>query len=540
MKTDLTLSKFLLYCLKKNKKGVFLLIQIILSFFTYIRIITLPTLVAEFNNSSWFFKKFIMYFSIYCISIWGYIYSAATFEQGMQTFIYKYLFKKLLKKQEINERKNIIPNSVYLDISLIVRDSATVLSYFTRIAPNLISMIFVLFYIIKNLNIKIFLLYLIGFIWQISVPFYKKNEILRNSNNLKIEQNRLVNEIQDLNINIDSILSQNNLENEKKNIDDKVKMFDNSLANCINLKIVNIFHIICVGLIYFIVALYSIRHYSSNIIVSFILINISFLVGLILSIEEVFLFFHFIGKLKAVINNISNYVNIELKENNRMDIQLKEIPNTILIKSLKFSYELNSKKNLVIDELYLNLNSIIIFRGHIGAGKSTLLKILFGTLDFQEGIIKISDKILEDKREWRKNFFYGAQKSELFNRSIEENIFYPRTKGSFKEFKIMNDLGLTDIYNELISKEEKLGIGGGKVSGGQKQIIVLLIAIFSEKKFILLDEPTASLDKNLRPTIYKLIKSMKKVKKTPIIATHDNELINIGDQIITFNKGTIE
>ena len=77
------------------------------------------------------------------------------------------------------------------------------------------------------------------------------------------------------------------------------------------------------------------------------------------------------------------------------------------------------------------------------------------------------------------------------------------------------------------------------MSGGQKQIINLFRAIFTKKDIILLDEPTASLDPINRKKIYDMVKVLKNLKKTVIIATHDNDLIKLGDRIVTLEKGRL-
>ena len=88
-----------------------------------------------------------------------------------------------------------------------------------------------------------------------------------------------------------------------------------------------------------------------------------------------------------------------------------------------------------------------------------------------------------------------------------------------------------NIFAKIIDKKE-IGIGGQKLSGGQKQIISIFRTLKENKNIILLDEPTSDLDPDTRNLIYKLLLSIKSFNKTIIIVTHDLELINLGDEII--------
>ena len=78
-----------------------------------------------------------------------------------------------------------------------------------------------------------------------------------------------------------------------------------------------------------------------------------------------------------------------------------------------------------------------------------------------------------------------------------------------------------------------LGERGSKLSGGQVQRIVLARILASKAKVIILDEPTSSLDYTSSKKIINALKKIKKIGKyTLIIASHNEEIINLGDNII--------
>ena len=76
------------------------------------------------------------------------------------------------------------------------------------------------------------------------------------------------------------------------------------------------------------------------------------------------------------------------------------------------------------------------------------------------------------------------------------------------------------------------------MSGGQKQIIWIIRAILKKSIIIQLDEPTAALDPSSKKHIKKMIDIMSK-NRTIILITHDIEMTENFDRIITFDKGKI-
>ena len=86
-------------------------------------------------------------------------------------------------------------------------------------------------------------------------------------------------------------------------------------------------------------------------------------------------------------------------------------------------------------------------------------------------------------------------------------------------------------FFSLDELEEKEIIDDGSVSGGQKQKIGILRALFSNKEILIFDEPTANLDKQ---SIKKLVMIIKKLKETKliIVISHDNTFDCIASEII--------
>ena len=422
---------------------------------------------------------------------------------------------------------------------------ANIISAISDNLPIIISVIFVFIFTAKNFGIKLSLIFILSILLQIFVIYKLSSKLINASKDTNNHRNDLLNEAQDMNINIDSILSNGSMVKERNKLKDLVKEYKSKLDISFNNRFKIQAYDILINYAYIIFALYFLKNnFSAPLVISYLLMNIALNQSFIFKVDQFVLILFFYGRLVDGISNINDYSTYkkEKLDEKQEDLEKEKEINkgVILLENVSFSYDKRTIQNSIdIPKLKLDFDKIIILKGSIGSGKSTLLKIIFGFIDVDKGNISYNDKILNNKREWRKNIHYTPQRPELFNRSIVENIFYPKKNGTIKDFKIIKEIGLMNLYNDIIKKTNNMGFGGEKLSGGQRQIINLFRSILSEKQIILLDEPTSSLDSINRKIIYKMIKGMKKLKKTIIISTHDPELINIGHKIITLQKGKI-
>ncbi|SNX52617.1 ABC transporter ATP-binding protein [Thermoanaerobacterium sp. RBIITD] len=197
----------------------------------------------------------------------------------------------------------------------------------------------------------------------------------------------------------------------------------------------------------------------------------------------------------------------------------------IQLVNLSFSY--NDKPVIKNINLSINNKDKIAIIGKNGSGKSTLLKLIAGLLTNYQGEIIWNKKSNLDFNEIR----YYSQSANLFDRSIYENMIYPKESYPIEEVKkLVKKLNL----NSLVTNEEDLlnktpGDFGAKFSGGEKQKILIARAIVNKAPIVLFDEITASLDKQT-DTLFAQILDEYFEDSIVICATHKK----VG--IETFNK----
>lgn len=181
-------------------------------------------------------------------------------------------------------------------------------------------------------------------------------------------------------------------------------------------------------------------------------------------------------------------------------------------------------------------NEICGLIGPSGSGKSTMIFMLGGLFKPSSGDIIINDEIITKlspkflSKFIRENIGLIFQNFNLLeNFSALENILIPTLLS--KENKLNNAKALLKEFDLLNKKDTKVH----NLSGGEKQRVAIIRALINDPKIILADEPSANLDKSLT---LELIEILKRIKKTIIIATHDEIILssNLIDKKIEFKK----
>lgn len=188
----------------------------------------------------------------------------------------------------------------------------------------------------------------------------------------------------------------------------------------------------------------------------------------------------------------------------------------------------------ILKDFSLNIlpKETVIIIGKIGAGKSSLIKALLKLVKYDGNIYLdgVNTKNMNFSN-IRSQVLYIRQNPLPFNRSFYENVLYGTDNVSTEKVDILfNKYNLKSMFNKDLNA--KVGRKGELLSGGQRMVMFLLrLLIQEDKKIIILDEPTASLDDNTSMIIFNIIKDIIK-RQTTIMITHDQKLLNLASKII--------
>ena len=185
-------------------------------------------------------------------------------------------------------------------------------------------------------------------------------------------------------------------------------------------------------------------------------------------------------------------------------------------------------------------NEIVALLGPSGCGKSTLLRTIAGFVRQSKGQVRIAGRVVDQLPPGQRNIGIVFQNYALFpHLSVFENVAYGlRARG-------MSKAALRPRTTSAL-ETVRMGAFGDRMprqlSGGQQQRVALARALATEPTLILLDEPFAALDKNLRIEMQAEIKRLQRERGlTAILVTHDqDEAMNVADRIAVMRSGRVE
>lgn len=213
-----------------------------------------------------------------------------------------------------------------------------------------------------------------------------------------------------------------------------------------------------------------------------------------------------------------------------------ELTQKIKVEDLCYKYP-NSDQT-VFDRFSCELpaKGLTVILGSSGVGKSTLIHFLLRLYAPNSGKILIDDKDIKEIKldEWQKNTAFVSQDSEFFQLSLRENL----NLGLQDKLSDQQILKLAeDCQIDTWIKEQKNGMdtmlysGGKNLSGGQRKRLALLRAMLRNPKVLILDEPTAGLDKEREEQLFKLVQKLS-VDKAIIMVTHQESAIGFANHLI--------
>jgi phosphate transport system ATP-binding protein len=225
---------------------------------------------------------------------------------------------------------------------------------------------------------------------------------------------------------------------------------------------------------------------------------------------------------------------------------MKEIK--IVIKNLNLYYgDKQALKDITLDILDKRVTAFI---GPSGCGKSTFLRVLNRMNDLIDHVkiegevyidgVNIYDKSL-DVVNLRKNVGMVFQRSNLFPKSVYENIVYGPKINGIRDKKILDEivertLNQAAIWNEA---KDRLNDNALSLSGGQQQRLCIARALAVEPEIILMDEPASALDPISTAKIEELIHTLKQ-QYTIVIVTHNmQQAARVSDQTAFFYLGEL-
>jgi spermidine/putrescine ABC transporter ATP-binding subunit len=197
---------------------------------------------------------------------------------------------------------------------------------------------------------------------------------------------------------------------------------------------------------------------------------------------------------------------------------------------------------VAVDDVSLEIErgKFLTLLGASGSGKSTTLMMVAGFLLPDGGEIYVDGLPIGDTPPYRRDFGVVFQNYALFpHMRVFDNVAFPLK---------MRKVGPTETHRKVEAVLELVRLAGyedrypRQLSGGQQQRVALARAVVADPRLLLMDEPLAALDKQLREHMQLELKNIQRtLGLTVVYVTHDQtEALVMSDQIAVMHDGRLE
>ncbi len=212
----------------------------------------------------------------------------------------------------------------------------------------------------------------------------------------------------------------------------------------------------------------------------------------------------------------------------------------LVIKDLQKTYDEGKVKALRGVSLEIAEGSFYGLLGPNGAGKSTLIHSITGLVIPTGGTAKVFGKdAVSEYQEARAMVGFAPQEINLdWFLTVEGTLdYHGRYFGMAKEYRKQRAEKLMKIFSLTDKKETRTNF----LSGGMKRRLIIARALMHEPKLLILDEPTAGVDVELRHELWEYMEKLNREEGTTILLTthYIEEAEKLCDQISLINKGKL-
>lgn len=211
----------------------------------------------------------------------------------------------------------------------------------------------------------------------------------------------------------------------------------------------------------------------------------------------------------------------------------------------------NEHKALSGLSLHLERGEFVTIVGSNGAGKSTMFNAICGNFLLDSGSIEVDGRDVTFMKEHKRASFIGRvfqdpMKGTAPNMTIEENLALAYSRSRSGPLGIAVRKKDHDLFAEALSEfgmglEDRMKTKVGLLSGGQRQVVTLLMCTLVTPKLLLLDEHTAALDPATAEKVMEITNNIvKRNNITTMMITHNmNSALKTGSRTIMMDSGEI-
>ncbi|AVM73931.1 peptidase domain-containing ABC transporter [Magnetospirillum gryphiswaldense] len=235
----------------------------------------------------------------------------------------------------------------------------------------------------------------------------------------------------------------------------------------------------------------------------------------------------------------------DMAEDRSVSVIARDRPHgNLRVENVTFTYgtEPHAPATIDIPSLEFKPGGMTAILGKNGSGKTTLLKLLMGLYPPTGGRVLLDDADMAQftRHELAAWIGYVPQETLLFNTTIRDNIAYGAPGCSDQD--ILEAATAAGVHSTIIDMPDgyatTIGEAGSRLSAGQRQRIAIARALVGNPAVLLLDEPSASLDRHAEEDLRAALQAMA-ATRTVVVVTHSAVLLPACRDVVVLDKGKL-
>lgn len=246
-------------------------------------------------------------------------------------------------------------------------------------------------------------------------------------------------------------------------------------------------------------------------------------------------------QMAAAAERIFEFLDAPEEEPDHATARTADVECNVQFDHVRFGYD--PEKPVIKDfSAQVSEGQTVALVGPTGAGKTTMVKLLMRFYDVQSGCIKIGGTDIRDFAcdDLRSLFGMVLQDTWLFHGTIRDNIRYGKLDATDEEVEAAAKAAYVNHFIQTLPQgyDTEINEDASNISQGQRQLLTIARAILADRRMLILDEATSSVDTRTEERIQKAMDNLM-AGRTSFVIAHRLSTIKSADLILVIRDGDI-
>ena len=246
-------------------------------------------------------------------------------------------------------------------------------------------------------------------------------------------------------------------------------------------------------------------------------------------------------QMAAAAERIFEFLDAPEEEPDHATARTADVECNVQFDHVRFGYD--PEKPVIKDfSAQVSEGQTVALVGPTGAGKTTMVKLLMRFYDVQSGCIKIGGTDIRDfaRDDLRSLFGMVLQDTWLFHGTIRDNIRFGRLDATDEEVEAAAKAAYVNHFIQTLPQgyDTEINEDASNISQGQRQLLTIARAILADRRMLILDEATSSVDTRTEERIQKAMDNLM-AGRTSFVIAHRLSTIKSADLILVIRDGDI-